>query len=385
MPDQISCPRCNHPVDPHVRHCSNCGVDLALAAALAERSLTEPVKVPTGALVSPEVLVPRLGDYLIERNLVSQKDLQRGLEYQRKKLHDGESCLIGQALVELGVIDRSNLDKAVTEQILQLQSALKKANLELEKRVQMRTADLQRALSKLTEINQLKTNFISNISHELRTPLTHMKGYLDMLIDASFGPLSSEQINAIQVINRSQARLEKLIEDLIQFSLAARGELSLKLTNFSLDKLIEVTISQLEAKAQNGNITLSTVLRENAPLVYADEEKMGWVLMQLIDNAIKFTPQGGQVSIATKVENGLVSITVEDNGIGIPEDRISEIFEPFHQLDGSMTRRYSGTGLGLTLVNRILNAHGLPIKVQSKIGKGTRFSFSLPAVNNYDD
>lgn len=385
MPDHISCPRCNHPVDPHAHHCSNCGVNLALAAALAERTLTEPVKVPTGALVSPEVLVPRLGDYLIEKDLVSREDLQHGLEYQRKKLQAGESCLIGQALVELGIINRSNLDKAVTEQILQLQSALNKANLELEDRVQTRTADLQRALSKLTELNQLKTNFISNISHELRTPLTHIKGYLDMLIDASFGPLTVEQINAIQVIKRSEARLEKLIENLIQFSLAARGELSINLSNFSLSKIIDLTISQLSTKAHNNHIAIRTILSETTPWVHADEEKIGWVLMQLIDNAIKFTPDGGQVNIITQVENGLVSIAIEDNGIGIPEDRISEIFEPFHQLDGSMTRRYSGTGLGLTMVNRILNAHGLPIKVQSTVGKGTRFSFSLPLVNHYDD
>jgi signal transduction histidine kinase len=385
MPDHISCPRCNHPVDPHAHHCSNCGVNLALAAALAERTLTEPLKVPTGALVSPEVLVPRLGEYLIEKELVSREDLQLGLQYQRKKLEAGESCLIGQALIELGIINRSNLDKAVTEQILQLQRALKTANLELEDRVQTRTADLQRALSKLTELNQLKTNFISNISHELRTPLTHIKGYLDMLIDASFGPLSVEQINAIQVIKRSEARLEKLIEDLIQFSLAARGELSLNLGNFSLSKVIDLTISQLSRKAQNSHITIRTMLSETTSWVHADEEKIGWVLMQLIDNAIKFTPAGGHVNIITQVENGLVSISIEDDGIGIPEHRISEIFQPFHQLDGSMTRRYAGTGLGLTMVNRILNAHGLPIKVQSTVGKGTQFSFSLPLVNHYDD
>jgi signal transduction histidine kinase len=385
MSDRISCPRCNSPVDPQARHCPHCGVNLALAAALTEHTITSPRKVQTGALISPEVLVPRLGDYLIEKKLVSREDLQRALEFQQNRITQGKSCLIGQALVDLELIDRSELDEAVTEQILQLQKALHEANQQLENRVQERTAELQGALSKLTELNQLKTNFISNVSHELRTPLTHIKGYLDMLLDASFGQLNPQQVSAIGVIQKSETRLEKLIDDLIQFSLAARGELSLQLRSFPLDKLIHETVSQSTPKAKANNIKLDTQLPEKNLFVQADEEKIGWVLMQLIDNALKFTPEGGQVIVNAQLENGLVFIAVEDNGIGIPQERISEIFEPFHQLDGSITRRYPGTGLGLTMVNRILNAHGLPIKVQSTVGKGSRFIFSLPIENNHHD
>lgn len=344
-----------------------------------------PAKLPTGALITPEVLVPRLGDYLIEKNLLQSEQLERGLEFQQERIAAGESCLIGQALVELGLINRADLDLAITEQILQLQKALQEANQQLEKRVQERTSDLQRALSKLTELNQLKTNFISNISHELRTPLTHIKGYLDMLLDDTFGPLSQQQSEAVRTIQRSEARLENLIEDLIQFSLAARGELSIRLNDFSLGDLIDLTVSQSRPKAESNEICLEARLPEGQLQVQADEEKIGWVLMQLLDNAIKFTPRGGRVVVETKAEENLASVAVIDTGIGIAEDQITEIFEPFHQLDGSITRKYAGTGLGLTMVNRILNAHGLPIKVQSVLGRGSRFSFSLPLINHHHD
>lgn len=385
MSFRISCPRCNNLVDPDSRDCEHCGINLALAAALAGHTITSLTTLPTGALVTPEVLVPRLGEYLIEKRLLTEENLERGLQFQQEQIEAGKSCLLGQALVELGIINRADLDLAVTEQILQLQEALQNANQQLEKRVQERTADLQRALSKLTELNQLKTNFISNISHELRTPLTHIKGYLDMLLDSTFGTLSPQQSEAVRTIQRSEDRLEKLIEDLIQFSLAARGELSIRLNIFDLGDLVNLTVSQSRAKAESNDISLMTHLPKSQLQVQADEEKIGWVLMQLIDNAIKFTPRGGRVLVETQAEDNLASIAVIDTGIGIPDERITEIFEPFHQLDGSITRRYAGTGLGLTMVNRILNAHGLPIKVQSVVGKGSRFAFSLPRINHHDD
>jgi signal transduction histidine kinase len=112
--------------------------------------------------------------------------------------------------------------------------------------------------------------------------------------------------------------------------------------------------------------------------VIADKEKIGWVLNQLLDNAIKFTPTGGSVVLEAYQDDGKINLSIQDNGIGIPPERITEIFEPFHQLDSSVTRRYSGTGLGLAMVRRILDAHGSQIKVSSTVDTGTRFDFSLP-------
>lgn len=374
----ISCPRCNQPVDPHARHCDNCGVDLALAAALAEHSLSFLERLPSGVPITPELLVPRLGDYLIEKGIINQAELQRALAYQKEQLNKGKPCLIGQAFVELGLIDRATLDEVITEQILHLQNALKQANLSLEKRVQERTAELQRALNKLSELNQLKSNFISNISHELRTPLTHIKGYLEILADGSLGPLNPQQHDALKALQRAEIRLERLIEDLIQFSLAARSELTLKFSTFDISQLIRSTTERMAQKANENQIELSVVIPNKLPKVWADEEKIEWVITQLLDNALKFTPKGGKVKILVESDGEMVRINVIDTGIGIPAERISEIFEPFHQLDGSPKRRYSGTGLGLTLVKRILDAHGCELCVNSIAGQGSRFSFSIP-------
>ena len=374
MTSQVTCPRCNQLVDPQKRYCDHCGVDLALAAALAEPTVLPLSQTPK----APEALVPRLGDYLIEKGVLSPEQMQCALQYQREQVKAGRPSLIGQTLLEMGLIERATLDEAVTEQILQLQTALQQANRQLEQRVQERTADLQRALNKLTEINQLKTNFISNVSHELRTPLTHIKGYLDILADGSLGLLNPQQLDAARVMQRAEARLEKLIEDLIQFSLAARGELSIQISPFDIVRLIHICVSQSNQKARTAQVSLELSLPAQLPKVRADEEKIGWVLMQLLDNAIKFNATGGRVITDARLDNDIVTIAVTDTGIGIPEDRVQDIFEPFHQLDGSATRRYGGTGLGLTMVRRILDAHGADIRVRSVVGRGSRFEFSLP-------
>ena len=335
--------------------------------------------------IAPETLVPRLGELLIERGLLGLEDLDAALDFQRDKIIRGEPCLIGQALVELGFVDQNSIDEIVTVQIFQLQDKLERTNRELEQRVEDRTAELKQALSKLTELNQLKSNFISNISHELRTPLTHIKGYLDILADRSLGPLTPLQEDAITVLLRSEDRLEQLIDDLIQFSLAVRGELSLSLQPLEVRQLVDAYLPQIIKKANAKDVELNLIIPVDLPKILADEDKMQWVFNQLLDNGIKFTPSGGQVRLSAGQEGELINFTISDSGIGIPEERIAEIFEPFHQLDGSVTRKYSGTGLGLAMVYRILEAHGAPMEVESSPGQGTRFKFILPVAGvDYD-
>jgi signal transduction histidine kinase len=380
MVDVITCPDCGQPVLPNNRYCEHCGVDLAVAAVLAEQQITIPVKIPEGGPIAPEILVPRIGEYMIERGLLKPEDLQLALDYQNERTQAGNSVLLGQALLELGLTNREVLDQVITTQILELQTALSSANQSLKQRVEERTIELQKALERLSELNHLKSNFIANISHELRTPLTHVKGYLDILSDGGLGPLNDAQSEALQVIKRAETRLEQLIEDLIQFSLASRGELSLTLQDSEMNKLIRMCADRSNQKAKTKNIKLDVTLPDYALPIYMDEDKIGWVIFQLVDNAIKFTPEGGRVAVRASLENGIVTTSVIDTGIGIPTERIAEIFEPFHQLDGSTTRRYAGTGLGMAMVRRIVEAHGSQIKVQSVVGRGSRFAFSLPTI-----
>lgn len=331
--------------------------------------------------LTPEMLVPRMGEYLIQKGLITAENLQKTLDYQLDQTAKGNAMLLGQALIDLNMIDRAELDQAVTEQILQLRSALQAANRTLERRVEERTSELQKALERVSELSQLKANFISNVSHELRTPLTHIKGYIELLITESLGGITEEQKHALQVSQQSASRLEALIEDLIMVSLASRGELSIKQEDMDIRRIANLAVKSFLGKAAERGVNLHGVIDEDVPFVQADSQKIAWVMQQLIDNGIKFTSSGGSVVLSLKREGeNLVIVSVTDTGIGIPPSQMSDIFEPFHQLDGSSTRRYGGTGLGLSLVRQIVEAHGSMLDVQSVEGRGSTFKFPLLAV-----
>src|SRR5262245_14403184 len=240
--------------------------------------------------LTPEMLVPRMGEYLIQKGLITAEGLQKALDYQLDQTSKGNALLLGQALIDLNIIEHVELDKAVKEQILQLRSALQAANRTLERRVEERTAELQKALERVSELSQLKANFISNISHELRTPLTHIKGYLELLITESLGKITEEQRHALQVSQGSANNLESLIEDLIMVSLASRGELSIRQEDVDIRRVTNLVVKSAMEKAQKRGVTLHAMVDDNVPSVQADSQKIAWVLNHLIDNGIKFTP-----------------------------------------------------------------------------------------------
>ena len=215
--------------------------------------------------LTPEMLVPRLGEYLVQRNYITEADLQKALAYQQEKMTNNQTYLLGQALIDLSLINRAILDQAVTEQIIQLRSALQAANRNLEHRVQERTAELQKALERLSELTQMKANFISNVSHELRTPLTHVKGYLELMITGSLGPVSDEQHHALEVSQKATARLEAMIDDLIMFSLTSKGELSIKQGSVDIRRLANLAVKSAAEKASDRDVTVHAVVDEGIP------------------------------------------------------------------------------------------------------------------------
>ncbi len=375
------CPQCSFVMPGDSRICPNCGVDLALLALLAERAYLAGVPDTAPMQDAPSSVVPRIGEYLIEHGMLTESQLEEALEHQRQKAAQGDKRLLGQSLVELGFINTDALDRAITGQIIELHAALQESNRSLEQRVAERTAELRQALERLTELNQLKTNLISNVSHELRTPLAHVKGYVELLEEGELGPLSQEQVKAISVISRSTIRLERLIEDLIAFSTAAREGITLEIQPAHLNVLVETVLERSLDKARRAEVELDMSVPDDLPPLRADLDKLSWVLYQLVDNAIKFTPAGGKVKVWAEQFNGLATIAVSDTGIGIPSNKLDEIFEPFHQLDGSPTRRYGGTGLGLSLVRQIVTAHGSTINIESQEQIGSTFRFELPIYN----
>ena len=376
---RLNCPNCRAPITSDAVICQACGADIALMTLAAESNLLEAAlnSPETARPVSTEQLAPRLGDYLVQHGYVSGDQLHAALAEQARA-HSGEPRrLIGQTLIDLGFLSPRDLDEAIARQLLELQTALVDANRSLERRVAERTAELEEALARLTEFNQLKANFVANISHELRTPLTHIKGYNALLLEGSLGPLASDQHEALRVTAGAISRLEGLINDLISYAAAARGELTVNLRPVAVGTVAAQVLERSRAKAGRQRVALETDIPLDLPLVSADEEKLNWLLLQLVDNGVKFTAPGGHVIIGAQAGEHRVTVSVKDSGIGIPAARLEDIFEPFRQLDGSSTRRAGGTGLGLALVRRIVEAHGASIEVSSRLGKGSTFSMSF--------
>jgi signal transduction histidine kinase len=376
----LECPYCGASVPPGQSDCPECNVDLILYSDLLFRQRMEKVlALPSAAPSSLEELVPRLGDSLVAQKVITSDQLRQALQSQKRDAHEGlPARRLGQILTAMGVLSHEDLDRAVATMVLQLQNALQMANRRLEDRVRERTAELARALEKLSELNQLKADFVANISHELRTPMTHIVGYIDLLEDDTFGPLTAQQRDAVGTLRHATERLHGLIEDLIQFSDTSRGGVSLNLQSVSIRECVQEALARLASKSQKGNVRIEIHLPPDLPPVHADNRKITWVISQLVDNGLKFTPPDGCVTVRAGSSAGRVWITVEDTGIGIPAARMQELLEPFHQLDGSSTRRAGGTGMGLYLTRQIIDAHGSKLTMQSREGSGTKILFDLP-------
>jgi signal transduction histidine kinase len=330
--------------------------------------------------LTPEVLIPRLGDVLVEQGLITKEQLLSALDKQKVEREAGRTPLLGQVMREMGILDQQTLDQAITQQILSLQNGLKEANATLERRVQERTAELEAAYKKLSELNDLKSNFIANISHELRTPLTHILGYLDLMYADGIDNLDSSQKESFDIIKKASERLGHLIEDLILFSTSEVGSVILEKESIDLRSIIQDVIINSKSALARRKITVRTEFPEEDTLVLTDRSKIYWLLNQLFDNAIKFNQDGGTVTISVTNEGDKVKTSMTDSGIGIATENLGEIFEPFHQVDGSSTRRQGGTGLGLALAKKIMDAHGQTLDVVSTPGKGSTFSFLLDRV-----
>jgi signal transduction histidine kinase len=236
---------------------------------------------------------------------------------------------------------------------------------------------LERAYEELKEIDKLKSNIIANVSHELRTPITIAKGFIELAMEEED---EEERRKNLQSAVNALFRLNNIIEDLIQVANIERGDSNLRRRSFSLAETVLGAVEEKEELAKEKDVKIDVDLGYEGDIV-GDPFKLKRVILNLLDNAIKFNRIGGEVKIKVSKEQGWVKIAISDTGIGIPEDRLEDIFKPLTQLDPSPTRRYGGTGTGLAVAKRIVEAHGGKIWVESKPGKGTTFYIVLPADN----
>ena len=242
---------------------------------------------------------------------------------------------------------------------------------------------LARLNEELQELDRTKSDLLANVSHELRTPLTAIKGYTDYILEGKLGPVGEKQEKGLIVIQRNLDRLARSINALLDFSTLDVGRITLNLQPFALPLLVEQILQALRSEFERKQIACSARLPADLPQVIADRDRLAQVLENLLINAIKFTPVGGQIGVsAARVlewDKPKVELAVRDSGIGIPVAEVGRIFNRFHLVDGTSTRRYGGVGLGLAIVKGILDAHGAPITVDSVEGQGSTFRFQLPA------
>ncbi len=238
--------------------------------------------------------------------------------------------------------------------------------------------DLKKA-EEIIELSKLKSRFLANMSHELRTPLNSIIGFSELLLDGLAGELTEKQKHFLEIIYNSGNHLLRLINDILDLSKFEAGMVELEAEPVEVRSILSEVIELYRKKAENKGIDFKVEIDEEIPLVITDRKKFIQIVDNLLSNAVKFTEKG-EVRFSVEEENGKIKIEVADTGIGIPEKDIPEIFREFHQLDSSSTRKYEGTGLGLALVKRIVDFLGGDIEVESKEGKGTKFTVRLPMV-----
>ncbi|MET1255450.1 ATP-binding protein [Aliikangiella maris] len=245
------------------------------------------------------------------------------------------------------------------------------------RRTQKKLLEEEQLISdRLKELDNLKNQVMANTSHELRTPLNGIIGMTQLLLETS-ETLHEEDAEKIEIIEQCGTRLLSLVQDITDFSQLQSGKLKITQTPVDLYKIALEVTSLLQQLAQNKSLELVLSFEEKLPLIYADKKRLHQVLLNLIGNSIKFS-SNGQIDITAHTEKNHVRISVSDQGIGIPEDKLAQIFEPFEQVDGSATRQNEGSGLGLPITRELLLLHKSDITVITTLGKGTTFTFSLP-------
>lgn len=341
--------------------------------------------------ITPELISRRITGMFIFKSASSNLSLR----LQAIILRDPERYLfLGspwvRALKEMKLLQLVLNDFAIHDSIVDLlqitqqydisAKALNIRNENLEQLVDKRTAELSLTNTELSRVMRSKDDFLSAMSHELRTPLNAILGLSESLAEGVYGDMNTKQIQSINTIAESGHHLLSLINDLLDLAKIGAGKMELELNNANVEDVCQASLRFVMEQAQTKKIILTLAMDNKSVTLTVDERRLKQILVNLLSNAVKFTPNGGSVTLETKcdVESESLVFSVRDTGIGIATEDLKRLFNPFTQLDSKLSRLYSGTGLGLTLVLKLVELHGGSVEVESDIGKGSCFSVRIP-------
>jgi len=293
--------------------------------------------------------------------------------------------LMGNAsLYEKITEDDSELLSILTGQIgagienTKLYTELFSSHKELERRVAERTKELEQLNEELKGLNKMKSDFISSVSHELRTPLTSIKGYASILMTGKLGDVLPAQKERLEKIDKHSNSLVHMINNLLDIARIESGKVQMDMKDISIKEMLDSIIDIITPQVKEKNISLKINSKIKFDRIKADHGQMERVFLNLLSNAVKFTPENGKVSIGIEERDNATQFSIEDTGIGIPPQDIQKVFREFFRADNALDQKIKGSGLGLSLVKKIIEAHKGKIWFDSALGKGTRFTFTLP-------
>ena len=236
-------------------------------------------------------------------------------------------------------------------------------------------AAFNRMSQELDNLEASRRDLVANVSHELKTPITAIRAHLENLLDGVEEP----EPEILQVMLAQSERLGRLVEQLLDLSKLESGEVPLRREEMTLAPLVAQVMSEIEVARADRDVALSSDLPENLPAIEADPERVHQVIFNLVDNAVRFTPEGGEVRIEAHRHDGSVEVSVADTGVGIPPEALPRLFERFYRVDSSRARgEDGGTGIGLAIARSVVEAHGGTIRAESEPGHGSVFTFDLP-------
>ena len=231
-------------------------------------------------------------------------------------------------------------------------------------------------ITELRRLERVRRDFVANVSHEFKTPLTAIQGFAETLLSGALDDKTNRK-RFVEIIREHAWRLARLTDDLLKLSRIEAGRLELEFRPVRVQALVNGCVETARFKAETKGLRINVELPEGLPLVRADGAQLGEVLQNLLDNALQYTPRGGQIDVSASANGNSVTFTVTDTGIGIPESDLERIFERFYRVDAARSREAGGTGLGLAIARHIVDAHGGRIWVESAVGQGSRFHFSV--------